>query len=105
MPLLLLPGALNPPVAATSKLAAGAYQLCTVLFDAAVATVKLKQIAMMSNDERAYHQTLTMDGWSTRIMESIYSWNVAFPSRRVILLKADNLSEISHTGEVLSGEV
>ena len=39
------------------------------------------------------------------MMESIYSWNVAFPSRRVILLKADELSEVSHTGEALSGDL
>ena len=86
-------------------LAAGAYQLRTVLLDSAVASVKLKQIAMMRNAALAYHLTLTLDGWSNRMMESIYSWNVAFPSRRVILLKADELSEVSHTGEALSGDL
>ena len=59
----------------------------------------------MQNEALAYHLTLTLDGWSNRRMESIYSWNVAFPSRRVILLKADDLSEVSHNGEELSGEL
>jgi len=52
----------------------------------------------------AYHLTLTLDGWSNARMESIYSWNIIFPSRKVILLKADNLSSISHSGENLAGD-
>ena len=36
-------------------------------------------------------------------MESIYSWNVIFPSHCVILLGADDLSDVSHSGEMLAG--
>ena len=38
-------------------------------------------------------------------MESIYSCNVIFPNRRVIPLKAEDLSDTSHTGELLAGVV
>lgn len=41
------------------------YQLRTILLDAAVATVRLKQIAMMDDPAVDYHLTLTLDGWST----------------------------------------
>ena len=82
----------------------GETQLRGTLLDSAVTAVKLKQISWMT-DALAYHLTLSLDGWSNSRMESVYSWNVIFPSRRVILLKADNLSEISHTGEALSGRV
>ena len=58
----------------------------------------------MGDDAVAYHLTLTLDGWSNARMESVYSCNVIFPSRRVILLRADDLSEISHTGKALSGK-
>ncbi|DBA83068.1 TPA: hypothetical protein ACH3X1_006836 [Trebouxia sp. C0004] len=49
-----------------------------------------------------YHLTLTLDGWSNDRVESIYSWNIIFPNRRVILLKADDLSSMAHTGENLA---
>lgn len=81
----------------------GETQLRGTLLDSAVAAVKLQQNSWMT-DALAYHLTLSLDGWSNSRMESVYSWNVIFPSRRVILLKADNLSEISHTGEALSGK-
>lgn len=82
----------------------GAFTLRTTLLKAVLADVKLKQASWMSNPNMAYHLTLTLDGWSNSRMESVYSWNIIFPSRKVILLRADNLSEVSHTGENLSGE-
>ncbi|DBA98156.1 TPA: hypothetical protein ACH3X1_014775 [Trebouxia sp. C0004] len=54
----------------------------------------------MSNPNMAYHLTMTLDGWFNSRMESVYSWNIIFPSRKVILLRADNLSEVSHTGKI-----
>jgi len=73
--------------------------------DAALAVVKLKQCQWLEDKLMAYHLTLTLDdGWSNARMESIYSWNIIFPSRKVILLKADNLSSISHSGENLAGD-
>ena len=77
--------------------------LSGVCLDAALATVRLKQDIWMRDVNRAYHLSLTLDGWSNDRMESIYSWNVIFPDRKVILLRADDLSEVSHTGEALSG--
>ncbi|KAL0022627.1 hypothetical protein WJX77_011464 [Trebouxia sp. C0004] len=78
-----------------------AYVLRTTLLNAVLADVKLKQISWMTNSNMAYHLTLTLDGWSNSKMESVYSWNIIFPSRKVILLRADNLSDVSHTGENL----
>ena len=75
-----------------------------VLLDAALARVRLKQAAWMDNTDIAYHLTLTLDGWSNSRMESIYSWNVIFPSRRVTLLRADDLSLTKHSGENLAGK-
>ncbi len=75
-----------------------------VLLDAALAHVKLKQADWMLNDDMSYHLTLTLDGWSNSRMESVYSWNVIFPNRCVILLRADDLSAIKHSGENLSGK-
>jgi len=75
-----------------------------VLLDAALAHVKLKQVAWMNNEDMSYHLTLTLDGWSNSRMESVYSWNVIFPNRRVILLRADDLSLMSHSGDNLSGK-
>jgi len=74
-----------------------------VCIDAALAVVKLKQHNWLQDAAMAYHLTLTLDGWSNDRMESIYSWNIIFPNRKVILLRADDLSSISHTGESLSG--
>ncbi|DBB09009.1 TPA: hypothetical protein ACH3X3_007637 [Trebouxia sp. C0006] len=82
-----------------------AYTLSGVCIDAALAVVKLKQHNWLQDAAMAYHLTLTLDGWSNDRMESIYSWNIIFPSRKVILLRADDLSSISHTGESLSESV
>lgn len=57
----------------------------------------------MQNAQMAYHLTLTLDGWSNARMESIYSWNVIFPTRKVMLLKAQDLSAVVHSGDNLSG--
>ena len=82
---------------------AGAYMLRTSLLQGVLADVALKQAKWMADDSMAYHLTLTLDGWSNARMESVYSWNIIFPSRKVILLRADDLSGVSHTGEELSG--
>ena len=63
----------------------------------------LRQIPLMQNAQMAYHLTLTLDGWSNARMESIYSWNVIFPTRKVMLLKAQDLSAVVHSGDNLSG--
>lgn len=73
--------------------------------DAAFAAVRLKQTAWMNDPHVAYALTFTFDGWSNARMESIYSWNVIFPNHRVILLKAEDLSDTSHTEEMLAGVV
>ncbi|DBB02777.1 TPA: Potassium transporter, variant 3 [Trebouxia sp. C0004] len=52
----------------------------------------------MLDDSMAYHLTLSLDGWSNSRMKSIYSWNIVFPDRRVMLLRSDDLSSMSHTG-------
>ena len=90
--------------ATSSHYGAGAYVLRTTLLNAVLADVKLKRISWMTNSNMAYHLTLTLDGWSNSRMESVYSWNIIFPSRKVIMLRADNLSDVSHTGENLSGK-
>ncbi|KAL0027813.1 hypothetical protein WJX77_007778 [Trebouxia sp. C0004] len=59
----------------------------------------------MQNTQMAYHLTLTLYGWSNARMESIYSWNVIFPTRKVMLLKAQDLSTMVHFGDNLSDEV
>lgn len=82
---------------------AGAYVLSGKCLDAAVAVVRLKQAAWMEDERIAYSLTLTWDAWSNARMESVYSWNVIFPNRRVILLGAEDLSDVSHTGELLAG--
>ncbi|DBA98344.1 TPA: hypothetical protein ACH3X1_001260 [Trebouxia sp. C0004] len=51
----------------------------------------------------ARHLTLTLDGWSNARIESIYSFNIIFPDRRMILLKSEDLSTITHSGENIAG--
>ncbi|DBB03110.1 TPA: hypothetical protein ACH3X1_013420 [Trebouxia sp. C0004] len=81
-----------------------AYMLRGVLLDGALAIVKLQQAAWMGDDSIAFHATVTLDGWSNSRMESVYSWNVIFPSRRVILLRADDLSAVTHSGDNLASK-
>lgn len=82
---------------------AGADTLAGTLLNSVAATVRLTNAKWLMDDTIAYHLTLTLDGWSNDRMESIYSWNIIFPDRRVILLRSDDLSEISHSGENLAG--
>ena len=81
---------------------AGADTLAGTLINSVAASVRLQNAQWMLDDETAYHLTLTLDGWSNDRMESIYSWNIIFPDRRVILLKADDLSSMAHRGENLA---
>ena len=84
-------------------MSAGADQLAGPLLNSLEAEVRLENAKWLQDDSTAYHLTLTIDGWSNARMESVYSWNIIFPDRRVILLRADDLSSISHTGENLAG--
>ncbi|DBA91142.1 TPA: hypothetical protein ACH3X1_016100 [Trebouxia sp. C0004] len=53
----------------------------------------------LADSKLAQHMTLALDGWSNARMESIYSFNIIFPDRRVILLKANELSSLTHSAE------
>ena len=81
---------------------AGADVLAGTLLNSVAASVRLQNAQWLQDDAIAYHLTLTLDAWSNDRMESIYSWNIIFPDRRVILLKSDDLSSISHSGENLA---
>ncbi|KAL0019152.1 hypothetical protein WJX77_011765 [Trebouxia sp. C0004] len=76
--------------------------LAGTLLNSVAASVRLQNARWLQDDTIAYHLTLTLDGWSNDRMESIYSWNIIFPDRRVILLKADDLSRLAHKGENLA---
>ena len=56
----------------------------------------------MKDKTVACHLTFTSDGWSNDRVESIYSFNVIFPERRAILLKALDLSKMVHNDENLA---
>ena len=81
---------------------AGSWLLRNTLLDVLASEAKLEQSKWLLNAAMAYHLTLSIDGWSNHRMESIYAWNVIFPSRRTILLRTDDLSSMSHTGENLA---
>ena len=81
----------------------GAWLLRNTLLDALAYQVKAQQAKWMLDDSMAYHLTLSLDGWSNSRMESIYSWNIVFPDRRVMLLRSDDLSSMSHTRINLAG--
>jgi len=81
---------------------AGADTLAGTLLNSVAASVRLQNAQWLQDDAIAYHLTLTLDGWSNDRMESIYFWNIIFPDRRVILLKADDLSSMAHRGENLA---
>ncbi|DBA94917.1 TPA: hypothetical protein ACH3X1_002448 [Trebouxia sp. C0004] len=75
-----------------------AWLLRNTVLDTLAYQVKAQQAKWMLDDSMAYHLTLSLDGWSNSRMESIYSWNIVFPDRRVMLLRSDDLSSMSHTG-------
>ena len=82
---------------------AGAWLLRNTLLDALAYQVMAQQAKWMQDDSVAYHLTLSLDGWSNSRMESIYFWNIVFPDRRVMLLRSDDVSSMSHTGANLAG--
>lgn len=47
--------------------------------------------------------TVTVDGWSSIRMESIYGFMAMLPDRRSHMLNADDLSAKSHTGKFVAG--
>lgn len=67
--------------------------------------VLLHNAAWLADDSLAQHLTLLLDGWSNARMESIYSFNIVFPDRRMILLKSEDLSTTTHSGENIAGVV
>ena len=84
--------------------AAAAWMMRNTLLDQLTFQVRSQQVKWLVDDSIAYHLTLSLDGWSNARMESIYSWNIIFPDRRVMLLRSDDLSSISHTGENLASK-
>lgn len=75
----------------------------TTVLDGLYGEVILKHAAWPTNEILARHLTLTIDGWSNARMESIYSFNIIFPNRRVILLKSEDLSTTTHSGHNIAG--
>ena len=73
------------------------------LLDGLHSEVLLHNAAWLADDSLAQHLTLLLDGWSNARMESIYSFNVVFPDRRMILLKSEDLSTTTHSGENIAG--
>lgn len=66
---------------------AGITTMRTTVLDGLYSEVVLQHAAWLADDILARHLTLTLDGWFNARMESIHSFNIIFPDRRVILLK------------------
>ena len=73
------------------------------VLDGLYSEVTLQHAAWLADANLARHLTLTLDGWSNARMESIYSFNIIFPDRRMILLKSEDLSTTTHSGENIAG--
>ncbi len=78
--------------------------LRTTLLQGLYREVTVQHAQWLADDDLAQHLTLTLDGWSNARMESIYTFNIIFPDRRVILLKTEELSLLTHSGENLAGK-
>ena len=63
------------------------------------AEITVQHAKWLTDPKLAKHLTLTLDGWSNARMESIYSFNIIFPDRRVILVKSEDLSLATHSGQ------
>ncbi len=77
----------------------------TVLLESLWAEIRLQHAQWLSDPHLAQHLTFTLDGWSNDRMESIYSFNIVFPDRRAILLESRDLSDMTHSGQQLGGEI
>ena len=75
----------------------------TSLLQGLLSEVQLQHAAWLADDNLARHLTMTLDGWSNARMESIYAFNIIFPDRRVILLKSEDLSTTTHSGQNIAG--
>ena len=64
---------------------AGITTMRGTVLDGLHSEVQLQHAAWLADDNVAKHLTLTLDGWSNARMESIYSFNIIFPDRRMIL--------------------
>ena len=73
------------------------------LLDGLYREVTVEHAKWLADSKLAQHMTLALDGWSNARMESIYSFNIIFPDRRVSLLKADELSSLTHSAENIAG--
>lgn len=73
------------------------------VLDGLYSEVLMQHAAWLADDNLARHLTLTLDGWSNARMESVYSFNIIFPDRRVILLKSEDPSSTTHSGENIAG--
>ena len=75
------------------------------LIQALWAQVKLQHVSWLSDEKLAIHLTLSLDGWSNTRMESVYSFDVVFADRKVILYKAEELSVTTHSAENIAGNL
>lgn len=73
------------------------------VLDGLYSEVLIQHGKWLADDNFARHLTLTLDAWSNARMESIYSFNIIFPDRRTILLKSEDLSSTTHSGENIAG--
>lgn len=81
----------------------GTTTMRTSLLEGLLSEVQLQHAAWLADDNLGRHLTMALDGWSNARMESVYAFNIIFPDRRVILLKSEDLSTTTHSGQNIAG--
>lgn len=87
----------------------GCSDTCFAGVDKLCGAMIVKEFAAASEDTRVrllsqYNTTVNWDGWSDRKNHSIYLCNASCSDGEVFVIDCRDLSDISHTGENISGK-